>query len=219
MNGLKRRSKADSLWDRKIGATLAFIRARDALKSQYIFAKRLGITRARLSNIESGRTPLSAVLGWRFCREFDCHPSWICAAGNSNLPNVFPQINDARMEKIENIILISRRAPFRNVWPQIAWLVGDLDEIAAKHDLTKGKAMLDKPPALPDTANVKEIRSLSELLNHVRRLTETRGQKVQLASALGVTRQAVDQFLSGKAKPSAETTFALLNWVKKQSSK
>lgn len=81
----------------------------------------------------------------------------------------------------------------------------------------KNKVLLDNTAAFPKDAGVKEIRSLSELLDAVRRLTKARGKKVELARFVGVTRQAVDQWLSGLAKPSAETTFALLDWVRKQS--
>ena len=42
---------------------------------------------------------------------------------------------------------------------------------------------------------------------------QERGQKVALAAHCKVSRQAVDQWLSGEAKPSADLTFKLLNWV------
>lgn len=82
----------------------------------------------------------------------------------------------------------------------------------------KNKVLLDIAPAFSqDAAVYKQYRSLAELLADVRRLTKARGKKVELARIAGVTRQAVDQWLSGSAKPSSETTFALLNWVRKQS--
>jgi transcriptional regulator with XRE-family HTH domain len=57
------------------------------------------------------------------------------------------------------------------------------------------------------------IGSLPELLQAVRDRAGGRGQKAALARRLGVSRQAVEQWLSGAAKPSAELTFKLLNWV------
>jgi transcriptional regulator with XRE-family HTH domain len=79
------------------------------------------------------------------------------------------------------------------------------------------QAGLDKGAVLSDTANVKrKIRSLSELVSKLRKFTKVRGQKVAVARECHVTRQAVDQWLSGDAKPSAEATFELLNWVEQQ---
>lgn len=76
------------------------------------------------------------------------------------------------------------------------------------------KATLDNRPAPRDSAAVPEITSLTELIEQLRKLTAARGQKKALADKLGVTRQAVDQWLSENAKPSAEVLFALLNWVR-----
>jgi len=74
--------------------------------------------------------------------------------------------------------------------------------------------MLDNVSSLNDTAFVKaKIRSLSDLLVAVRKKVSERGQKSALARDLKVSRQAVDQWLSGDAKPSAELTFRLLNRV------
>lgn len=77
-----------------------------------------------------------------------------------------------------------------------------------------GKEGLDIQPYTPDTAGVKrKIHSLPDLMAAVRERTKFRGQKAALARELGVTRQAIDQWLSGNAKPSAETTFELLKRV------
>jgi len=78
------------------------------------------------------------------------------------------------------------------------------------------KEPLDKALQLHDTAGVSEITSLPELIELLHKFTAARGQKAKLAAKLGVKRQAVDQWLSKNAKPSAEKVFALLEWVKDQ---
>ena len=77
----------------------------------------------------------------------------------------------------------------------------------AKTGLAKTQATLDK------SGEPKAIGSLPELLLAIRDRAGGRGQKAALARRLGVSRQAVEQWLSGAAKPSAELTFKLLNWA------
>jgi len=54
------------------------------------------------------------------------------------------------------------------------------------------------------------------LIAKLREKTKMRGQKAALARELKITRQAVDQWLSGNSKPTAETTLKLLHWVEQQ---
>ena len=81
----------------------------------------------------------------------------------------------------------------------------------------KSKDALDNMPGISDSVRVsKQIRSLPELMIALRERTKLRGQKAALARELKVTRQAIDQWLSGNAKPSAEITFELLKRVEQQ---
>jgi len=66
--------------------------------------------------------------------------------------------------------------------------------------------------AINDGVKTK-VLSLPDLLNQLRKKTEKRGQKSALARKLKVSRQAVDQWLSGKSKPSADATLELLKLV------
>jgi DNA-binding XRE family transcriptional regulator len=207
MSRRKIRSDAEATFDRKIGATLAFIRNRDAGQSQTIFAKRLGVSRGHLANIESGRTPLSMALGWKFCREFDCHPGWICAAGNSNYQNVFPDIDGPLLSKIEGMIQANGKAPFRDVWPPFAWLIQKTPDPAEKPLLTKEVTSLTSigmQPVLP------------KLILRLKKATAERGKKSELAKWLGVHRQSVTDWLTGKQEPGGETALRMLQWVEQQ---
>jgi transcriptional regulator with XRE-family HTH domain len=205
------RTESDAVWDRKIGAALAFIRNRDAMQTQVVFAKRMGISRSHLANIESGRTPLSVSVGWNACRIFDMNPTWLCAAGNGGM-NIFPMMSADKLKKIEAHLRAVWSAPLRDVWPSLAWFVEEGDAKAIKKD----EAILDKRLPLTDDSGVKEIRSLPQLLIELRNLTKVRGSKVALANEMKVKRQAVDQWLSGATKPTAEMTFDLISWVEKQ---
>jgi DNA-binding phage protein len=52
-----------------------------------------------------------------------------------------------------------------------------------------------------------------KLLVRVRRLVDAPGAKAGLARELGVTRQAVNKWLTEEGAPSAEITLRLLEWV------
>jgi transcriptional regulator with XRE-family HTH domain len=76
------------------------------------------------------------------------------------------------------------------------------------------KEALDTVPCVPYNAGVKvRIRSLRELVHRLKQITSAPGAKASLARKLGVSRQAVSQWLSGKSNPTAEATLQLLNWV------
>jgi len=76
---------------------------------------------------------------------------------------------------------------------------------------------LDNGKALAHNSDVKsEICSLSDLIAELRKLTVPRGVKAALARELKVSRQAVDQWLSGASSPSGETAIRLLNWIRQQ---
>jgi transcriptional regulator with XRE-family HTH domain len=67
--------------------------------------------------------------------------------------------------------------------------------------------------------NINSIGQLSLLLRRARKLILARGAKSKLAAHLGVSRQAVSEWFSGKSNPGAETTLKLLKWVEQQERK
>ena len=201
------RTESDAVWDRKIGAALAFIRNRDAQQGQAVFAKRMGISRSHLSNIESGRTPLTVSVGWSACQKFDIHPTWLCTAGNSNKA-FFPLIPDDRLKIIEAHLRAAGSAPLRAIWPNLAsYAEGGNVDAEEKSALTSKAYSLtsnDMQPVLP------------KLIQRLKRATEGRGRKSELAAWLGVHRQCVTDWLSGKQEPGGEITLKLLRWVEQQ---
>lgn len=57
---------------------------------------------------------------------------------------------------------------------------------------------------------------LPKLIQRLKRATEARGSKSELAKWLGVHRQSVTDWLSGKQKPGGEITLKLLQWVEQK---
>lgn len=58
--------------------------------------------------------------------------------------------------------------------------------------------------------------TLPRLIERLNRATQARGSKAELAAWLGVHRQMVTDWLSGKQKPGGEITLQLLQWVERQ---
>jgi len=57
---------------------------------------------------------------------------------------------------------------------------------------------------------------LPKLIQRLQRATEAHGSKSELAAWLGVPRQSVTDWLSGRKEPGGETTLRLLHWVEQQ---
>ncbi len=62
--------------------------------------------------------------------------------------------------------------------------------------------------------NVQPV--LPKLIQRLNRATETRGSKSELAKWLGVHRQSVTDWLSGKQEPGGEITLKMLHWVEQR---
>jgi len=60
---------------------------------------------------------------------------------------------------------------------------------------------------------------LPKLMQRLKRATEAYGRKAELAAYLGVHRQMVTDWLSGKQEPGGETTLRLLYWVEQEERK
>jgi transcriptional regulator with XRE-family HTH domain len=210
----KSRFKTLDLTQRRIGYRLAFVRKCNGITQQRC-AVILGLTRYQVANIEVGRVPLKKGAAWRICDAFWIHPAWL-AIGREPMNRT--EMEDEKWGSFLRLAKSDGEISYWKFWTEIIAgnkyfeLFGSDSEAGDVDDM---KVSLDIAPAFSQSAGVKEIRSLSELLNQVRRLTAARGRKAELAKALDVSRQAVDQWLSEATKPSAETTFALLAWVRK----
>jgi transcriptional regulator with XRE-family HTH domain len=86
--------------------------------------------------------------------------------------------------------------------------------------IKKEQAMLDTVSERLDDSQVQNrFKTLPELLEVLRKLTSERGVKASLGRELNVSRQAVDQWLSGQSKPSADSVLLLLDWIERISLK
>jgi len=201
--------------DWRIGQFLALQRKSCGFASQADFAKCLGVSRFHLANIESGRTPLLMEVAWKACRELKLHPGFLITNGAAfRLP--FEVLNAEAVKRADALIKAKCTARFIDLWPalyELFFMATEIPQISPKRQY---EVMLDNNAALSDDSGVKEIRSLPVLLDEIRKLTKDRGGKIALANKMKVTRQAVDQWLSGATKPTAEMTFELIAWVKDQ---
>lgn len=94
------------------------------------------------------------------------------------------------------------------------------DSIFSSNQPSYRKAGLDIESEPDKSSPVKHRKSMLERSVEVLcRLTSKRGAKAALAREMGVTRQAVDQWLSGKTAPSADLMLRLLEWAVKEQAK
>lgn len=70
-------------------------------------------------------------------------------------------------------------------------------------------------PHVKSTVNPK----LQALISRVRKATSKHGERVKLADYLGVPKQTINDWLSGRVSPNGETTLRLLAWVAKAEAK
>jgi transcriptional regulator with XRE-family HTH domain len=88
-------------------------------------------------------------------------------------------------------------------------------------NLNKGQESVDKDDGSFQSPSVSKSHPVNfpDLIRRLANLTSTRGRKVALAREYGVSRQAVDNWLSGKSKPKSETLLRLLEWVQAEEAK
>jgi DNA-binding transcriptional regulator YiaG len=89
-------------------------------------------------------------------------------------------------------------------------------------DERKGPRAVEQFSETPLTLKAKTLTTddvkpvLPKLIERLNRATEERGSKVALAKWLGVHRQSVTDWLSGKQEPGGEITLKMLHWVEQQ---
>jgi len=85
---------------------------------------------------------------------------------------------------------------------------------------TKCKLPVDKPGRPATIGRVKSgIGSWNSLLAELKALTVEPGSKANLARRFGVSRQAVNKWLSNESSPTADMTLRLLEWVQGEEAK
>ena len=65
-----------------------------------------------------------------------------------------------------------------------------------------------------DKSPMRSVVAPEDLIAQVLRLTEKRGAKTKLATLLQVSRQRLNEWLSGRSKPSARYLLLLINWTR-----
>lgn len=189
-----------------IGQFLAYLRKRFGIASQAEFASHLGISRFQLARIESGRTPLPMNIAWKACRKLDVHPGFLVSTGKNFLAP-FTALDPDAVRKADAMINASPDARFISFWGALYGLLFESSEAPQKSQLT------NKADSLTFTG-MKPV--LPKLIERLKRATAERGKKSELAIWLGVHRQCVTDWLSGKQEPGGEITLKMLRWVEQQ---
>jgi transcriptional regulator with XRE-family HTH domain len=204
------RSLAEVCDDENIGAAISKIRRLLLRESQARFAGKIGLTREQLANVETGRTSISARLGWEFCHRFNVHPDWIINGGGpQEEPEKFGTIPVNVTRIGERILAEHAEMKFR----QFCKMLRLVEEI------NNSKFILDIDKTRGNVCGVKaKVPTWTELRQEIIRFTCQRGQKSALARKMKISRQVLGNWLSGEARgaPNAEQTLWLLTWIEQQ---
>lgn len=173
--------------------------------SQKGLAERLGMTRARIANIESGRALLKFGQGWALCRALDVSAWWLFM-GDGNMVGFDGAVEDRYAERI---IRASGRLPFCDVLGEWGAVL-----LAPEHAAVDPNASLTRITQKRDTPAVRS--EIETLVTRANRIAAKVGKKAELARFLCVPRQRVSEWLSGKTCPGGETTLRLLKWVEEE---
>ena len=226
-------------WDIQVARRLAALRRFHGY-SQKALAGQLSMNQSKLTNIECGRELLDIKTGWNACKMLNIRPGWLLVDGDRQSP--FPTLDPEIMDFANDYVAQQDGKPFSKAFPWLDWFLScsDSDPIRA-NQLSVWRAWKAKesqessavqagvestaapaPKDFPEkaltvgaveltTSPVKAI--LPTLLERLRRATSERGQKTELATWLGVPRQSLNDWLSGRKEPSGETTLRLQHWV------
>jgi len=226
------------LREREVGARVRA--ARMAFRvSRGGLASLLVSTEDQLTNVELGRSALRFTTGWNLCYEFDLNPLWL-AEGRQPVRG-FHEISTEAMEDddlfSEAIAGLSQRIREEGTQvntPVNEWMssigIADTTEFWRRIDenakvlsrLVKSKVKrqltLNPRRTILGAMTLHKASLWPRLRKRLTRILARRGMKAALARDVGVTRQAVDAWLSksrrSPAAPSAEMTLRVLEWVR-----
>jgi transcriptional regulator with XRE-family HTH domain len=117
-------------------------------------------------------------------------------------------------------------AAFERSWQEATLKVGAADR--AEIDAQLATAVFGSPftvefenelaivSEFDDKYSMREVLAPSDFVEQLQQLTQQRGAKSKLARLLKVSRQRLNEWLSGRSKPSARYLLLLLNWIRAQ---
>lgn len=146
--------------------------------------------------------------------------SWIDSVPEDRLPELITELSKAGYQLVDKVGVdtwnnVLERRVRTELLKQLDQVVPPVETGTELNLLSK--ATLDSAPNLIQSGGVQNIRSLAELISALRSLTREHGAKSELARYVGVSRQAVDQWLredERRTDPTAEIAFRLLQWVR-----
>jgi len=80
-------------------------------------------------------------------------------------------------------------------------------------ELIAKKGNLTNVPNISNISDMKAVPQLPGLIARLKKATQERGKKTQLAKFLGVPLPKVSEWLAGKYDPSGETALQMLRWL------
>jgi DNA-binding XRE family transcriptional regulator len=235
--GVRRKAKSPQFKplpdnEKEICRRVAAVRRFQGL-NQTELARRVGLTRDQLANIEAMRVALKFGTALAICRAIDINPNWLYSGAGPQGPML--EFNDPLCLAVLDVVPASDR--FSSVWTGFG---NSLLELSTLHTRRIGRQGREQEQSLTDTGPLvvpleywgaeadqkndltrsslkrknKGVKSeIQKLIEQVKRKTSKPGAKSNLARELHVAPARISEWLSGEKEPGGDYTLRLRNWV------
>jgi transcriptional regulator with XRE-family HTH domain len=201
--------------------------------NQTELARRVGLTRDQLANIEAMRVALKFGTALAICRAIDINPNWLYSGVDPQSPML--EFNDPLYLTLLDVVPGSDR--FSSVWAGFGNSLLELSTLHTRRIARQGReqerSLTDTGPVLVPLENLgteadqknnltrsslkrksKDVKSeIGKLIERVKHKASKPGAKSNLARALGVAPSRISEWLSGKKEPGGDYALRLRNWV------
>lgn len=203
--------------------------------SARLVAQNIGLSESQLKRAEAGLAVVRFFSGWNFCDFIKVNPLWLAFGEPENPTGFSSSVNSyIHPEATFLDVMVVAGGDYRAYWDHDQSAIHEAADALRRaggvspHDL-RSAAMSIVP--VDRHASYKEILAAptrkrylrivpaerivnwNELLLQLQTATAEPGTKTRLAATLGVTTQAVSQWLSGASAPKADTALRLRAWV------
>lgn len=229
---MRRRLPSPRPEERAVGLRMREVR-KERRMSQRSVAHQFELSRGQLNRIERGTVAVRFFPAWGFCQLTNTNPLWLAFGGDPNdqgcfVPEPTNHVSyDFSFFDVMNLCADAYRTQ-RNLY--LSYLFGGgktftperlvplySRRVSGSEDGKSFPKELAFVSEYDDKSAMPDINDPSDLIAQVHDFTKARGAKTSLArDVLKVSRQRLNEWLSGRSKPSAGYAIQLHNWTVKQ---
>lgn len=217
--------------DAEIGRRIAAIRKANGI-SRRLAAEQTGVSQDQIDRIERGEARIRFFAAWNFCQFTDTNPLWLAFGGyESKTP--FESCVNSMVPDTQFLAVMERfgdryreyrgYSEEKRIW-EVGWVFNDPERLASLKFDRRGIAQSKPEKKTVGVLRIKQDytspmaitpKNWEECRHLLRLTTETRPRKERLADELGVSLAAISQWRTDEARPTADNTLRILDWVRR----